>query len=159
MRRRLAALALAAGIPLLAADSALACSCVPPRPAAQLKASDGAFIGRLVAIREVDPPAEREPIGSGDPVDYVYRVGRVYKRGPGLRRGRRVRVRSTRDSASCGLPRGKGRLYGLFLERHHRRWHSNLCQVVTPAQMRSAAEGGSGANVRPTPLLRCDLKT
>jgi hypothetical protein len=26
--------------------------------------------------------AARTPIGSGDPVDYVYRVGRVYKRGP-----------------------------------------------------------------------------
>jgi hypothetical protein len=144
--RRLGALALAAtAIPLMGAGDALACSCVPPRPAAQLKASDGAFIGRLVAIREPDPPAEGEPVVSGDPVDYVYRVGRVYKRGPGLRRGRRVRVRSSRSSASCGLPSGRGRLYGLFLERRNRRWHSNLCQVVTPAQMRRAAENASSS--------------
>jgi hypothetical protein len=140
MTRRLAALATAVAIPLVAADGATACSCVPPRPAAQLKASDGAFVGRLVAIREADPPAEGEPIGSGDPVDYVYRVGRVYKRGPGLRRGRRVRVRSARDSGTCGLPRGRGRLYGLFVFREDGRWTSNLCQVVTPAQMRRGAE-------------------
>jgi hypothetical protein len=144
--RRLGALALAAtAIPLMGAGDALACSCVPPRPVAQLKASDGAFIGRLVAIRDPDPPAEGEPVVSGDPVDYVYRVGRVYKRGPGLRRGRRVRVRSSRSSASCGLPSGRGRLYGLFLERRNRRWHSNLCQVVTPAQMRHAAENASSS--------------
>jgi hypothetical protein len=160
MTRRLWVLALAAAaIPLLGAGDALACSCAPPRPAAQLKASDGAFVGRLVGIRDPDPPAEGEPVGSGDPLDYVYRVGRVYKHGPGLRRGRRVRVRSARSSASCGLPSGRGRLYGLFLERHNRRWHSSLCQVVTPAEMRRGAEGGSGANVRPTSLLGCDLKT
>jgi hypothetical protein len=140
MRRgvTLAAVAVAAG--LLGADSASACSCVPPDPPKLLKQSDGAFIGRLVAIREVDPPAEGEPISSGDPVDYVYRVGRVYKRGPGLRRGRRVKVRSPRGSATCGLPDVRGRLYGLFVQRHNRRWHGNLCQVVTPAQMRRAAE-------------------
>jgi hypothetical protein len=145
MRARLALLALGAAIPLLAAEGATACSCVPPRPAAQLKASDGAFVGRLVAIREVDPPAEGEPVGSGDPVDYVYRVGRVYKRGPGLRRGRRVRVRSARYSASCGLPRARGRLYGLFVFREDRRWHGNLCNVVTPAQLRRGAEASGRA--------------
>jgi hypothetical protein len=138
--RPLAVLAMATAIPLVGADTAVACSCVPPRPAAQLKASDGAFVGRLVAIREVDPPPEGEPIGSGDPVDYVYRVGRVYKRGPRLRRGRRVSVRSVRLGVSCGLPRTRGRLYGLFVLREDRRWNGNLCNVVTPAQMRRGAE-------------------
>jgi hypothetical protein len=141
---RLALCALAAAIPLLAAESAMACSCVPPRPAAQLKASDGAFVGRLLAVREVAPPAEGEPTGSADPVDYLYRVGRVYKRGPGLRRGHRVRVRSARHSATCGLPRGRGRLYGLFVFREDGRWTGNLCNVVTPAQMRR----GAGASRR-----------
>jgi hypothetical protein len=145
MTARLAAVAMSAAIPLLAAGGASACSCVPPRPAAQLRASDGAFVGRLVAIREVDPPAEGEPIGSGDPVDYIYRVGRVYNRGPGLRRGRRVRVRSARLGATCGLPRARGRLYGLFVLREDRRWTGNLCNVVTPAQMRRAAEASSPA--------------
>jgi hypothetical protein len=151
MRRGLALAAVAVAAGLLGADSASACSCVPPDPPKLLRQSDGAFVGRLVAIREVDPPAEGEPIGSGDPVDYVYRVGRVYKRGPGLRRGRRVRVRSARSSATCGLPRGIGRLYGLFVSREARRWHGNLCNVVTPAQMRRAAEGvvGVGPGSRP----------
>jgi hypothetical protein len=144
--RRLAIAAVALGTLLLAADSAMACSCVPPRPAQQLKQADGAFVGRLVAVREVDPPAEGEPVGSGDPMDYVYRVGRVYKRGPGLRRGNRVRVRSVRDGATCGLPRGRGKLYGLFVQRENRRWHGNLCQVVTPAQMRRGAKADSAAN-------------
>ena len=143
----LAAVAVAAG--LLGADSAFACSCVPPDPPKLLKQSDGAFVGRLVAIREVDPPAEGEPIGSGDPVDYVYRVGRVYKRGVGLRRGRRVRVRSVRSGATCGLPRAKGRLYGLFLERHNRRWHSGLCLVVPPERMRRAANGAALSRAEP----------
>ena len=89
--------------------------------------------------------AARTPIGSGDPVDYVYRVGRVYKRGPGLRRGRRVRVRSARLGASCGLPRAKGRLYGLFVFRKDGRWTGNLCNVVTPAQMRRGADASGPA--------------
>ena len=66
---RLLVVAVAVAIPLLTADMAMACSCVPPRPREMLREHDGAFIGRLVAVREVDPPAEEEPIGSGDPVD------------------------------------------------------------------------------------------
>ena len=96
MTRPIAAAAVALVIALVAAESAQACSCVPPRPRQQLKQADGAFVGRLLAVRPVDPPAEGEPISSGDPVDYVYRVGRVAKGGPGLRRGRKVRVRSVR---------------------------------------------------------------
>ena len=142
MKRRLAIAAVMLGVPLLAADAAMACSCVPPKPREMLAEADGAFVGRLLAVRVVDPPAEGEPIGSGDPTDYVYRVRRVYNGGPGLRRGRRVRVRSVRSGATCGLPRGRGRLYGLFLQRQDGRWHSNLCQVVTPRQMRRAAEAG-----------------
>jgi hypothetical protein len=56
-----------------------------------------------------------------------------------------VRVRSARSSATCGLPRGRGRLYGLFVSRENRRWNGNLCNVVTPAQMRRGAEGSGPA--------------
>jgi hypothetical protein len=145
VRRPLAIVAVTLGISLLGADAASACSCVPPKPREMLAEADGAFVGRLLAVRVVDPPAEGEPIGSGDPADYIYRVGRVYNGGPGLRRGRRVSVRSVRSGGSCGLPRGRGRLFGLFLEREDGRWHSNLCQVVTPRQMRRAAEAGPAA--------------
>ena len=60
-------MALALGIPLFWADAAAACSCVPIDAREQLKESDGAFVGRLVAVREVDPPAEGEPTSSADP--------------------------------------------------------------------------------------------
>ena len=145
MRRGLAVAAVALGIPLLTAEAAMACSCIPPNEARMLRESDGAFVGRLVAVRVVDPPEQGEPIGSGDPTDYIYRVGRVYKHGPGLRRGRRVRVRSVRSEATCGLQSTKGELYALFLQRRNHRWHSGLCQTTTPRRMRRAAEGSSAS--------------
>ena len=143
--RRLAVALVALSLPLVGADAAMACSCVPPGEAKLLKEMDGAFVGRLVAVRVVDPPAQGEPIGSGDPTDYIYRVRRVYKHGPGLRRGRRVRVRSVRDEATCGLPKQKGRIYALFLQRRNHRWRSNLCLTTTPRLMRRAAEASSAS--------------
>jgi hypothetical protein len=140
LMRRFAVALLALGILLLGADAAMACSCVPPDEPKMLRQADGAFVGRLVAVRVVDPPDRGEPIGSGDPTDYVYRVRRVYKRGPGLKRGRRVRVRSVRSEVTCGLPSGRGRVYALFLQRQNRRWHSNLCMTTTPERMRRAAQ-------------------
>jgi hypothetical protein len=127
MTRRLAIVAMAFAIPLLTADAAVACSCVPLKPRAALKGSDGAFVGRLVAVREVDPPAEGEPSGSG------------------LHRGRRVAVRSVRDEASCGLPDFPGELFGLFVYRRNHRWHGNLCLTTTPRRLRRAAEGSSAS--------------
>ena len=111
--RHLALVAIVLAAPLLAADAAMACSCVSPKPREQLRDADAAFIGRLVEVREVNPPAEGEPIGTGDPVDYVYRVGRIYKDPAGrLHRGGRVRVRSVRGEATCGLPNRPGALRG-----------------------------------------------
>jgi hypothetical protein len=129
--RGIAVGAAALAITLVVAESSQACSCVPPRPRQQLKQADGAFVGRLLAVR------------GGDPADYVYRVGRVSKGGPGLRRGRRVKVRSPSYSASCGLPDARGRLYGLFLTRRDGRWNSNLCSVVAPADMPDAGASRS----------------
>ena len=75
-----------------------------------LREADGAFVGRLVAVRAV---------GDGPKADFIYRVGRVYKRGPGLRRGRRVSVRSIRFEVTCGLQSTKGELYALFVHPDH----------------------------------------
>ena len=147
--RCLAATAVVLAAPLLAADAAMACSCVPMKPREQIKASDAAFIGRLVEVREVDPPAEGEGIGSADPVDYVYRVGRIYKDRAGrLHRGGRVRVRSVRGEQTCGLPNTPGELRGLFVERRHHRWHGNLCLSTTARKMRRALESASQAGSR-----------
>jgi hypothetical protein len=145
MTRTLAVAAAALAITLVGAETAQACSCVRPDLPTALKEADGAFVGRLLAVRVVDPPEPGEPISSGDPTDYVYRVGRVYNGGPGLLRGRTVRVRSVRSGATCGLPRTRGRLYGLLVTRRNRRWHSSLCSVVSPAAMRRAAAGGYAA--------------
>jgi hypothetical protein len=141
----------ALAVPLVAADGATACSCAPLDEREQIAASDGAFIGRLLAVREVDPRAEGEPIGSGDPTDFIYRVGRVYNGGPGLRRGRKVRVRSVRSEVTCGLPRGRGMLIGLFVDRENRRWHGNLCRAATPARMRQAGDGSVSRSAAGSP--------
>jgi hypothetical protein len=143
--RRLAILAVALGVPLLTADAALACSCLAEPDRDKLEAADAAFVGRLVEVREVHPPAEGEVTSSGDPVDYIYRVGRVYKDGPGINRGRRVRVRSARDAGACGLDDRIGRLVGLFAYRRHHRWHSNSCLTTTPRRLRRAAGGAHHA--------------
>ena len=138
--RRLGVAAVLLFASLLGADTAMACSCVPPNERKMLADSDGAFVGRLVAVR---------PVESGPRADFVYRVGRVYKRGPGLQRGRRVRVRSIRDEATCGLPSRTGELYALFLQRRNHRWHSNLCLTTTPRRMRRAAENASARTASP----------
>ena len=149
MRRAVATLVLAAVAAASAAESAHACSCAPIDVREALRESDGAFVGRLLSVRRVDDGDGL--IGSADPTRYVYRVGRVYKRGPGLRRGQRVTVWAPYSSASCGLPHGTGRLYGLFLDRADRRWTSNLCRMTSPRRMRRGAEGSStGENVCPT---------
>jgi hypothetical protein len=145
MRRGIAVAAAALAIALVGAEGAQACSCAGPGGPGSIGGADGVIIGRLLAVKVVDPPAEGEPISSADPADYIYRVGRVYNGGPGLHRGRRVRVRSVRDSASCGLPRPRGHLYGLFLERRNGRWTSSLCGVVSPAELRAMEADGAAA--------------
>jgi hypothetical protein len=132
--RRLLALAVGLAVPVLAADAASACSCAAPENGGirSIRSADGVFIGRLLAVKIADPPEEGEPVSSADPADFVYRVGRVYNGGPGLRRGRRVRVRSARSEATCGLPSFRRELYGLYVDRRGGRWHGNLCGVVDP---------------------------
>jgi hypothetical protein len=126
-------LIVALAIPELAA----ACSCVPVKPAKQLERSDGAFVGRLLEVRRLD---DGDAVYStADPTDYVYRVGLVAKRGPGLRRGRRVTVRSVYGGSSCGLTNTRGRLYGLFVERRGGRWRGNACSTVSPGALRRLA--------------------
>jgi hypothetical protein len=154
--RRLAIAAVAAvAVPLLAADGAMACSCAAPKggiTTRSIHAADGVFVGRLVAVRPVARSGQdTEPEDQFGPADFVYRVGRVYNGGPGLRRGRRVKVRSNRSQAACGLPQGRGRLYGLFVERRPGRWRGGLCGVVDPDELRNAEDGsaaGSGGACR-----------
>ena len=127
---------LVTAVALLGAEGAAACSCAFVAPEAKLRQSDGAVIARLVRVKPIDDGDNVH--SSADPTDFIYRTGRVYKGKPkGLRRGRRLVVRSVRSSATCGLSTEVGRLTGLFMDRQGGRWHSNLCSEVTPQQMRS----------------------
>lgn len=85
-----------------------------------MQRADAAIAGRLV---EVVPQDRLHAI-------YRYRVRRVYKKGPGVRRGRVVSVRSARDSAACGLPTSTGRRYELALSRSGDAWTSGACALL-----------------------------
>lgn len=111
-------------------SGAQACSCVELAPRAALRQSDAAITGRLIRV---------EPVGRYG-ADYVYRIGRVYKRGPGLEAGGTVVVRSAVDGAACGLPDDRARWYGLFLGRSDGLWRGGLCGITTPRKLTAAAK-------------------
>jgi hypothetical protein len=114
----IAALALLGG--LVFAGEAAACSCVPLKRGEMVRQADAAFAGLLVKV---------VPRGR-DRAVFRYRVRRVLKRGPGIRRGRVVAVRGTRGSAACGLPARTGRRYGLALSRVEGRWTAGSCSLL-----------------------------
>ncbi len=124
---------LAGALALPAAASA--CSCVAPQPAEQLREADGAVVARLLAVR---------PVGDGLDANFVYRTGLVVK-GDGLRRGRRLVLRSSRSSAACGLPTDVGGLQGMFLSRTRGRWGASLCSLTTRRVLRRLDGGAAPA--------------
>ena len=131
--RALAVVLALAGL-LLATESAQACSCAFARPDVQLERSDAAAVVRLVDIRNAGSTT----------AELVYRVGRVVKDGPGLRRGRRIAIRDDL-AGSCGLIRRVGRLTGLFLRRLGDRWTANACTEISARQMRRLAKEDAAA--------------
>ncbi|MGH2987310.1 MAG: hypothetical protein ACRDLO_11585 [Solirubrobacterales bacterium] len=72
--------------------------------------SDGAVIGTLVA---------REPVGRR--MDYMYRVGRVFRGRRVIERGEVIAVRSWSGGAACGFETPLGGREGLLLERRRDR--------------------------------------
>jgi len=94
-----------------------------------MRQADAAIVGRLVKV----VPRSRLL------ADFRYRVRRVYKKGPGIVRGRMISVRSTRNSAACGLPGKTGRRYDLLLSRAEGHWTGGLCGVRRPGALDSAA--------------------
>jgi hypothetical protein len=105
---------------LVFAGEAAACSCAPLKRGEKMREADAAFVGRLAKV---------VPRGRGRAV-FRYRVRRVLKRGPGLRRGRMVSVRAARSSAACGLPRKTGRRYALALSRIKGGWTAGACSLL-----------------------------
>jgi hypothetical protein len=114
---------------LVFAGGAQACSCARMGAREAMRQADAAIVGRLVKV------IPRGVLRA----DYRYRVRRVYKPGPGIRRGRTISVRSARDSAACGLPAKIGRRYGLFLTRDEGLWTGGLCGVRRPGALDSAS--------------------
>ncbi|HET6571789.1 MAG TPA: hypothetical protein VFG58_09925 [Solirubrobacterales bacterium] len=86
-----------------------------------MRGADAAISGRLL---KVIPRGRQRAI-------FRYRVQRVYKAAPGIRRGRIVSVRSARSSAACGLPMRTGRRYGLMLARAEDAWTSGICALLS----------------------------
>ena len=105
---------------LVFAGEAVACSCAPLERGEKMRAADAAFAGRLVKV---------VPRGR-DRAVFRYRVRRVLRRGPGLRRGRMVSVRGARGSAACGLPTTTGRRYRLALARVKGGWTAGACSLL-----------------------------
>lgn len=92
-----------------------------------MRQADAAIVGELVDVL----PRE------GGLADYRYEVQRVYK---SVRRiDSIVSVRSSTQSAACGLPRRVGKRYGLFLAWSEGRWRGGLCGVIAPRQLHLAA--------------------
>jgi hypothetical protein len=125
------AAALSVAAALAGAGSAEACSCAQIAPRNALRQADAAIVGELVDVL---------PRGGGQ-ADYRYEVQRVYK-GAG-RIGSALSVRGSAQSAACGLPRGVGKRYGLFLGWGEGRWRGGLCGVIAPRQLRLAARQSS----------------
>ena len=124
--RRLILLAFATGaLAGSQVETAAACTCAEPNVRAQYREADAAFVGVLENVRT---------IGTGRAV-YRYAVRRGYKR----RLGRTVWVRSSRHSASCGLPDEIGETYAMFLQRTGKRWSSGVCWLTRPGALRRAA--------------------
>lgn len=90
------------------------------KPGAAIRGADAAFSGELVRV----VPRNRER------AVFRYRVRRVFKAGPGIRRGRMVSVLSARSSAACGLPVRTGRRYRLALARVDGHWSAGLCSLL-----------------------------
>jgi hypothetical protein len=125
VRFPLVILLVSTSLALLAADTALACSCKPPRPRVQYRQADAAFVGRLLSVHPVDDFR----------AVFRYRVERSYKR----RLGRIVRVRSNLQGTACGLSQEVGRRVAMFLYRSGGKWTSSSCSQISPADLKRAA--------------------
>ncbi len=151
MRRRPIVVALLAGVLLLVLPSAAqACSCVGfENPEDQARSvlgySDAAFIGSLVSVRELG--AETEPGQPGLPPDAIFRFRVRSSFGSNL--GSFVRVRSSTESAACGLGQTEGRKIALGLSGRQGAWRSGSCSYMDPSSLRKVAKPWSCRRIGP----------
>jgi hypothetical protein len=155
MRRSAAwTLTSALAVTLLALPAAAhACSCATagsPRDDARaiLDRSDAAFIGELRSVKVTSPEPKSGEVTGPDRAVFKFRVAKSF----GTNLGRRVRVKSTTDSAACGLLTNTGRRVALGLTERSGSWSANLCSYMRPRALRAVARsagahapGGAGA--------------
>jgi len=120
-------LALFAGV-MIRGSSAYACSCAEPDLATWLPEADGAFVGRWVDRAEI----------SGGMAAVTFEVERVVKGAFGPK----AIVRTNAQGSACGMEQlGRSRT-GLLLERGSDGvWESDLCSMVSPAQLLALGGG------------------
>lgn len=132
--------ALAAGV---APERAVACSCAQPDLSSELRRADAIFIGTMLSRRVERPTPDSR--SSGDPAYARFRVETLIKgdlESP-------LEVVSNAGGEACGLEVKPGERVGLLLRLVDRRWRSDLCSQVEPAQLLVAAGLGDGANEEP----------
>lgn len=111
---------------------AQACSCAYGDPRESLHEANGAFIGTFLSARDADGV----PSGSSDDdTIYTFEVDEAFKGSF----GETVDVHAPLSGASCGLEVAPGQDYGLFLYLDGDAWHSSLCSMVEPEDLRQAA--------------------
>ena len=144
MRSVLAVLLAGAGLLVVEAGPALACSCRAGVPVEDsLSESDAAFVG--VFTGRDDPLAQADLISSGRAVVNHFQVERSVKGDI----GERVDVKAAASGASCGLELDVGERTGLLLRRDAGGWTSGLCSQVEPQVLlafapATAASAGAG---------------
>ena len=104
-----------AGLAVVAAPIASACSCIAPgTPRADLARSDGAFVGVYRSRYRLSPNA------------FFYKFT-IVRRVKGMLPARTIHVVAGTNSASCGLQVKKWSRVALLLQRSERQWRSSLC--------------------------------
>ena len=104
-----------AGLAVVAAPPASACSCIAPgTPRADLDRSDGAFVGVYQSRYRLSPSA------------FFYKFT-IVRRVKGMLPPRTIHVVAGTNSASCGLQVKKGSRVALLLQRSEGQWRSSLC--------------------------------
>jgi hypothetical protein len=135
-RRTMIVLVLAVALVAGPAGVARACSCAPQDPRKQLDRSAAAFVGTFLHREEKEPPEPGQPIDSGRPMIYTFRVDEEIKE----ELGDTVEVISAAEGPSCGLEVTEGQQIGLFLDSIKGEWHASLCDQIDPDELREAAQ-------------------
>ncbi|WP_084961772.1 hypothetical protein [Thermoactinospora rubra] len=107
--RLLAVVALAAGLVLVPAGTACACSCAELTAREAVGNASSVFTGTVVATRQV----AGDPLGPRPPIVVTFEADQIYK---GAAKAR-FDVATNADSAACGYAFQKGRRYLVFAAR------------------------------------------